>query len=412
MLFAIVILLAGLLVPSIIEARSIPLPPSRSNERIKRTVAPLKASREALDMMPISSNVLTLKSKKPSSSKRRHGAAHVFGHIPISNHSTPLNALLQGAEFATDITFGDQTFEAIVDTGSSDTWVAESGYACLDIITGEPGPTSNCAFGPTYTIDDTFSMIPNVNFNITYGDGSFLTGDFGIEEVTLGGITVNQQIAIVTHAGWQGDNTTSGLIGLAYPAMYDMSFLRLNVHFIIPHDFCNPQEVLSLNFRSTDQYVGTDPTVDNTGTAPQIPYCPLFQTMVEQGLISDLFSLVILRNSEGPAGYLSLGGLPPIDLYRDFASTPILVTHITKYPVAYDFYTINTKGVYLDGIVQPGSGGNVQYIVSKPKHGVPISNILSCIGLTEAPANHFSGRFWDHVGLPPLPGQLRHKRSL
>jgi hypothetical protein len=80
-------------------------------------------------------------------------------------------------------------------------------------------PESDCDFGPTYNVTDTFKQIPNENFNITYGDGEFLTGIVGIEEVTLAGLKVKQEVALVNYAAWEGDGTTSGLIGLAYPAL-------------------------------------------------------------------------------------------------------------------------------------------------------------------------------------------------
>jgi Eukaryotic aspartyl protease len=165
-------------------------------------------------------NVLTLKSKKADSSYNPRSAAFLLGHatIPIGN-SSGLISLFEGEEFATDVTFGTQTFEFIVDTGSSDTWVIESGFDCVDVQTSEPEPEDYCAFGPTYTVDDTFVQIPGENFNITYGDGEFLTGILGWQNVTLAGLTVNQTVPLVNFAAWYGDGETSGLLGLAYPGM-------------------------------------------------------------------------------------------------------------------------------------------------------------------------------------------------
>lgn len=51
------------------------------------------------------------------------------------------------------------------------------------------------------------------------GDGEFLSGIFGYENTTLAGLTVNQTIALVNYAAWFGDTVTSGLLGLAYPAL-------------------------------------------------------------------------------------------------------------------------------------------------------------------------------------------------
>ena len=82
-------------------------------------------------------------------------------------------------------------------------------------------PTSEavCGFGPVYTPSSTFKRIPNETFFIEYGDHETAHGVFGTEKVTVGGITVDQQIAVVTEAMWSGDRVISGIIGLAYPAM-------------------------------------------------------------------------------------------------------------------------------------------------------------------------------------------------
>lgn len=83
--------------------------------------------------------------------------------------STGLISLYEGEEFATGITIGGQDFQVIVDTGSSDTWVVESDFLCVDVDTEDPLPQTDCGFGPAYTSTSTFQQIPNVNFNITYG---------------------------------------------------------------------------------------------------------------------------------------------------------------------------------------------------------------------------------------------------
>ena len=88
--------------------------------------------------------------------------------------------------------------------------------------------------------------------------------------------------------------------------------------------------------------------------------------MISKDLIAaPLFSLAILRDVSGDAGYLALGGVPPISFTQTWTSTPILVTTISGYPDTYDFYTINIDEVVLNGAAVTGSGGtSIEYIVS------------------------------------------------
>ncbi len=203
------VLAAALLVASQSEAKS-------------ASISSATASRAALPLT-VSSNVLTLTRKQSSKGYNARSAAYLLGlvKIPGSTHSTTLISLEIGEEFATQITFGTETFESIVDTGSSDTWIVETGFKCVNVSNSAPETEAFCNFGPTYNVTDTFVQIPNENFNITYGDGEFLTGIMGTEEITLAGLTVKQEVALVNYAAWNGDGTTSGLFGLAYTALYD-----------------------------------------------------------------------------------------------------------------------------------------------------------------------------------------------
>jgi aspergillopepsin I len=106
--------------------------------------------------------------------------------------STPLISAGGGVEFLTQITFGTTAVDVIVDTGSSDTWLIQSNFKCVD-ASGTAQAQSACNFGPTYPGTFGSNKIPNANFNISYGDGEFVTGDFGTEDITLAGITVPSQ---------------------------------------------------------------------------------------------------------------------------------------------------------------------------------------------------------------------------
>ena len=70
-------------------------------------------------------------------------------------------------------------------------------------------------FGAYFNTDSTFSEIPDENFNITYADGEYLNGIVGYEEVTLADILVKgQEVGVVNLAAWDGDGTSSGLVGI------------------------------------------------------------------------------------------------------------------------------------------------------------------------------------------------------
>lgn len=87
------------------------------------------------------SNYLNVVPVKASASK---SAATVKGY-----GSAKLRDLLQGDDWAVKVNFGGEDVYLLLDTGSSDTWVAESGFQCVD-GQGAIQPQSACAFGPLY----------------------------------------------------------------------------------------------------------------------------------------------------------------------------------------------------------------------------------------------------------------------
>lgn len=171
-------------------------------------------------------NTLTLNRRKSPKGHNSRSAAYnlhrhrkpASGGVDPNSHTTGLLSLEIGEEFAANITFGNQTFLSIIDTGSSDTWVAETGFQCVDLF-DVPQTEDVCGFGTPFTPGSSFTKIADENFNITYGDGEFATGVLGYEDVTFAGVKVRQEVALVNYAAWEGDGTTSGLTGLAYSAL-------------------------------------------------------------------------------------------------------------------------------------------------------------------------------------------------
>ena len=208
----------------------------------------------------------------------------------------------------TDIVVGGEKFSVVIDTGSSDTWLAATGFNCLK------GTEADCGIATTYVKTPTFKPVANENFAISYSDGELLTGSFGTEQVTVAGITVkNQQIALVTNANWNGDGVSSGVLGLSFPA-------------------------------NTKAYSGTNPSFNTA--ANQVNYNPFFTSAYTEGNVAPLFCIALSRKQDG--GMLSIGGLPPVPYVPIFASTPFQVLTATstgsKGHPEYTFYTITTNG--------------------------------------------------------------------
>ncbi|KKY24102.1 putative aspartic-type [Phaeomoniella chlamydospora] len=235
-----------------------------------------------------------------------------------SNHTVQLNDTQLGEIFISAISFGNQSFDAIVDTGSSDTWLVEAGFTCVDPETNATITEAECYFGAYYYPDSTVQFITDENFNITYADGEYLNGYMAYETVTLANITVtNQEVGIVNLAGWNGDGISSGLIGLAYPDL-------------------------------TSAYAGTNATADSYDEA--LTYDPIFTTMYKRNLTAPYFSLALSRDESqsGNGGLMAIGGIPcniPGGIQSPFTSTPIetLRTDFRK-GSNYYYYTINPYG--------------------------------------------------------------------
>jgi hypothetical protein len=256
----------------------------------------------------VSSQVLPIRRRDASSSPSRH--------------VRPLTSAQFGTIFDVEVQFGNQSFLFLVDTGSSDTWVMQTGYKCVNATDNLELPQEACGYAnKTYDISPTFKQIPDQNFGVQYGVG-VCVGIVGYEDVTLAGLTVKgQEVGLVTSSTNPGDGLDSGLLGLAYPAL-------------------------------TSAHPGTN-TSNTSLIFDRVEYTPLLQNMHKQGLIDPYFSLAIQRTpfniSTGDGGYLALGGLPPVDHSPDFAVVPVEITeavplNVTSLKRQLSFWTLTVQG--------------------------------------------------------------------
>ncbi|KAL2067693.1 hypothetical protein VTL71DRAFT_15789 [Oculimacula yallundae] len=212
-----------------------------------------------------------------------------------------LTSVQAGQAWYTAIQVGGKTYQVTVDTGSSDTWLATPTFSCIADNKSSVSQ-SFCDFGPLYKPGPEFSPIEIVNLNLYYGKG-YVKGSFGMTKVSVGGITVNQQLAIVKEAGWISDGISSGMMGLSYPSI-------------------------------TLAFSGANYSAGEPDYSTQIPYSPLFTTMWKEHKIPPTFSIAIGRptsntaagprtNNNSPGGYLAFGGLPPVSTAGKWARADI-----------------------------------------------------------------------------------------
>ncbi|KAK5125051.1 hypothetical protein LTR85_001242 [Meristemomyces frigidus] len=232
-----------------------------------------------------------------------------------TNGSVNLVGVEAGQVFLAPVTVGGQSFDVVVDSGSSDPWLVATNFNCFEYATLDPETEDYCYFGTPYnaSASSTYRVMANENFNISYADGESLAGSMGYESFTMGGITVpSQQFGVVNYAAWFGDGYSSGLVGFAYRTL-------------------------------TSAYAGTNPAQDQPGG--QLLYNPLFVDMYTNQGVPPVFSLAIDRDPNN-GGVLALGGIPNIPHSPVFASTPIIPvgTNSSSGQLVYEFYTIVVDG--------------------------------------------------------------------
>ncbi|KEY74838.1 hypothetical protein S7711_06522 [Stachybotrys chartarum IBT 7711] len=220
---------------------------------------------------------------------------------PAQQNPSPITATLNSFWFDVQVQLGNQTFYLLVDTGSSDTWVAKTGYTCFNAETNVEVSSQECNWNPTYNAPASLRYIDDQWFGVQYGTGIAL-GRMGIENVTLGGITVPEQIVgIVDRTTDKGDGINSGVLGLGFPTLTS----------------AHPGSEFENNTLSL---------ITN-----RVIYDPIFVSMYKQGLVEPWYSIAIDRlprnTPTGPGGWLGLGELPPVEHSDDWATAPIEITN-------------------------------------------------------------------------------------
>lgn len=168
----------------------------------------------------------------------------------------------------------------LFDTGSSDTWAAQAGFACAD-NSGAEHEQRACGFGQPHIPDFAHGEVEDLHFFLKYGSGEEVSGPMGRSDISCGGVVVeSQQVGLANNTFWHGDNVTVGILGMAYPSL-------------------------------TSAYYGK---LGDEAPWNAINYTPFLTSAISQGVINPVFSVALTKNSSD--GVIAWGGMPPVGFSR------------------------------------------------------------------------------------------------
>lgn len=302
------------------------------------------------EMAASSRHVLPLTPQAGWTDTRRFldGLLHPPSNYTDTTNVAKIRVALDGQVYLAPITFGNSTYNVVLDTGSADTWLVTSNFTCMTVFSRIEQPQAACQFGPAYVPTLNYKKLPNMHFNISYADGEYLNGVMATETVNFANVEVkNQTIAAVNYAAWNGDSLSSGLMGLAFPNI-------------------------------TRAFPGEDYRMDSRGL--NVAYDPIFTSMWKKNLTAPVFSMALPRldfTTRKPinTGALAIGGLPPppIRYEKNFASAPI--EYLALSPIIKDDgslagvakkpeFTLYT--IVIDGVVYAPAGARSGSNDTKP----------------------------------------------
>ncbi|KAK6951893.1 hypothetical protein Daesc_006418 [Daldinia eschscholtzii] len=191
-------------------------------------------------------------------------------------------------EYIVKVKIGGDEFSLVPDTGSSDTWVVADGFKCLAPFSGLEIPREDCGLGTPFKGDFPDGKIDNINLNISYESGEYINGPMGFANITVANVTVpKQQFALVNVAAFQGDEVSSGILGLGLRGL-------------------------------TEAFKGNDPTKDTI--ADLVNYSPFVESMGTSKVADPILGFALSRDDK--RSYISFGGVPPVKT-GEYVTVPI-----------------------------------------------------------------------------------------
>ncbi|KAJ7027792.1 acid protease [Mycena alexandri] len=269
--------------------------------------------------LPTASFTLPFTGKIPRREVKKNALAALNKYERTGNDTLRLDGASFENEYLVNITVGGKPFRVILDSGSSDLWVAHSNFSCLD-SNGTVVPPATCDFGLAQfdpSQSPTFQPFPNVTFLVRYGSGEFLSGPAGFDTVV-------------------GMVPSEGVLGLAFSGLTS---------------------------------VWNTTSAKNTSGANHIPYTPFFINAVAQNkLEKPYFSVALNRPTFSQQvndsfvpnlGFIAFGGIAPVPVLEDAVTVPVqpyapnaghLFVPSNASNATFEWYTI-----HIDAFTFPGS---------------------------------------------------------